>query len=100
MIKQHVDGVWVAFDGDMVVGQRYRKYNSAGGYAEFTYSVVDSSTVELEWVNGELSRTDLLMLLPDYPYTEEISEYRRQLREYDLTGDRPVTPSTESGHSL
>jgi hypothetical protein len=55
---------------------------------------------EQYWVNSELKRTDILVILPDYPYTSELITYRQELRDYDLEGNRPVNPTTISGKPL
>jgi len=56
--------------------------------------VVDSNealkkTKAMDWRNSELERTDVLMLLPDYPYKNQITVYRQALRDWPSTEDFP-----------
>ena len=44
---------------------------------------------ERNWRNSELHRTDLLMLLTDYPNQSELIAYRKKLREYPESRDFP-----------
>jgi len=44
---------------------------------------------ERNWRNSELRRTDLLMLLTDYPNQSELIAYRKKLREYPESRDFP-----------
>lgn len=57
-------------------------------------------TRERDWVLAELARTDILTLLSDYAYKEEILEYRRKLKQYNNLGVRPTVATTLSGASL
>ena len=55
----------------------------------------DKIISEKEWRNSELSRTDLLAILPDYPLLTELLIYRISLREYPSkedfpNGERPI----------
>ena len=45
-----------------------------------------------EWRNGELFRTDTLVLLTDHPKKTEIAAYRVKLRDWPSTSDFPDTP--------
>lgn len=91
-------------EGDTLeVGIRYRKYNTSGGFLEFTHngpSVLKDIYVENQWVREELTRTDTLIMLPDYPYVEKLIAYREELRYYNGVTDRPVTPTTNSGEAI
>lgn len=49
---------------------------------------------EREWRDSELSRTDSLMLLPDYPYKKQLTVYRQALRGWPATEDFPDTRPT------
>lgn len=56
--------------------------------------VVDSSDAlknakAREWRDSELERTDVLILLPDYPYTDQLITYRQALRDWTSTPDFP-----------
>lgn len=44
-----------------------------------------------EWRDTELFRTDSLMLLSDYPYKEQLTAYRQELRDWPSTADFPDT---------
>lgn len=46
---------------------------------------------EIDWRDSELTRTDSLMLLPDYPYKEQLTVYRQSLRDWPSTEDFPET---------
>lgn len=95
MIKQ-IDGIEIN-ESDMVAGETYRRYNTCGGYIEFTYQKIDIAPIESEWVLSELQRTDSLVKLPDYPHMDILIAYRADLRKYDLNGDRPTLPTTSKG---
>lgn len=95
MIKQ-LDGIEIN-ESDMVIGETYRRYNSCGGYVEFTHQEIDIKPIESEWVLSELQRTDNLVKLPDYPHMDILIAYRADLRKYDLKGNRPVLPTTPKG---
>lgn len=52
---------------------------------------------EKSWRNEELVRTDALVILPDYPYSEQLLTYRQELRDYPQqedfpNGTRPIKP--------
>ena len=49
---------------------------------------------EREWRDSELTRTDSLMLLSDYPYKEQLTVYRQALRDWPATTDFPDTRPT------
>ena len=53
---------------------------------DFSHLVIEAK----EWRNSELSRTDLLMLVSDYPYKESLVVYRAALRDWPSTEDFPV----------
>lgn len=83
--------------GDLEVGRRYQKFNSCGGYVEFTHCEIDNTSMEADWVLSELRRTDDLVKLPDYPHIDILIEYRAELRKYDKSGARPTAPKTPNG---
>jgi len=95
MIKQ-LNGLEIN-ESDMVAGETYRLYNGCGGYIEFTHQKTDIAPIESEWVLSELKRTDNLVKLPDYPHIDILIAYRADLRKYDLSGDRPIAPTTPKG---
>lgn len=47
--------------------------------------------MEEEWRNTQLKETDSLMLLPDYPYKEQLAQWRQILRDWPSTEDFPET---------
>lgn len=56
--------------------------------------IVDSykaSEERREWRDSELARTDLLMVVSDYPYKEQLTAYRQALRDWPATEDFPET---------
>lgn len=50
-----------------------------------SYDEIDA----LSWRNTELASTDLLVLVPDYPYMENLLAYRQALRDWPSTEDFP-----------
>lgn len=51
----------------------------------------------IDWRNSELGRTDILMAASDYPYTEEMKEYRQRLRDWPDSEDFPeIFPNFDS----
>lgn len=58
---------------------------------EFKEDLLNKATI---WRNSELNKTDLLMLLPDYPYKEQLTVYRQTLRDWPSTPDFPDTRPT------
>ena len=51
-----------------------------------------------------LSKTDTLMMLPDYPYKDELAVYRQSLRDWTDSEDFPDTwpevPKTKNGKDV
>lgn len=97
-----IDGCWVK--GAPAHGARFRELDDSGFVIRESYwceqSVIDAielERLETEFVSSELLRTDRLVLLPDYPHMEKVIEYRKLLRSYDLSGNRPQTPTTDRG---
>lgn len=43
------------------------------------------------WRDSELSRTDILVVLPDYPNSDALLAYRQALRDWPDTADFPDT---------
>jgi hypothetical protein len=60
-------------------------------YYEFESSVIDNTQELIQWRNSELVRTDELVNLVDYPYIEEMKEYRQRLRDWPDSEDFPET---------
>lgn len=56
--------------------------------------------LEKQWRDSELSRTDAYIVLPDFPYSTELAEYRQLLRDYDFSGERPDLPLTPTGKPI
>lgn len=56
---------------------------------EFFSAIETLKTREREWRDSELSRTDLLIILDDYPKKIELTAYRSSLREYPESKDFP-----------
>ena len=46
---------------------------------------------EIEWRDSELTITDSLILLPDYPYKEQLTAYRQALRDWPSAHGFPDT---------
>lgn len=46
---------------------------------------------EIDWRNEMLNQTDSLMLLPDYPYKDQLAQWRQILRDWSSTEDFPET---------
>lgn len=51
--------------------------------------IEQANAFELEWRNSELTRTDILMTVPDYPYVTELTAYRQALRDWPSSEDFP-----------
>jgi hypothetical protein len=47
-----------------------------------------------EWRDSELERTDLLMVVPDYPYKTQLEAYRQALRDWPSSENFPETRPT------
>lgn len=97
-----IGGCWT--EGVPSHGARFRELDDSGFAIRESYwcdqSVIDAielERLEAEFVSSELLRTDRLVLLPDYPHTAKVIEYRQLLRAYDLSGSRPQTPTTDRG---
>lgn len=55
---------------------------------------IPKEDTERAWRDSELFRTDSLVLLPDYPYKEQLTVYRQALRDWPATSDFPDTRPT------
>jgi len=55
---------------------------------ELERSLIDEE-MEKQWRNKQLSESDNLMLLSDYPYKAELEQYRQTLRDWPNTEDFP-----------
>ena len=85
------EGDWVKYitDSGKTVEKQY--------HDPFPQEVLDAERLERKieaerhWRNEELSRTDLLMTLPDYPYKEQLTAYRQALRDWTATENFPDT---------
>jgi hypothetical protein len=44
---------------------------------------------ERHWRDGEMLKTDALVVLPDLPFSEKLIIYRQALRSYPQQGDFP-----------
>ena len=62
-------------------------------YIAPTHSV-DLSAEARMWRDGELTRTDTLHLLDDYPNAANLTTYRAALRNWPSTADFPDTKPT------
>lgn len=58
---------------------------------EFAYTQAQIEEDARAWRNAELTRTDSLMLLPDYPQKEALTVYRQTLRDWPNTPQFPDT---------
>lgn len=74
-----------------------------GNFIEFktwyepVVEVVDTEAIEMDWAMSELSRTDELAKLLDYPHKDKLYEYRQELRDYAFDGNRPSQRLTPKG---
>lgn len=66
-----------------------KTYDPKTGSFAFTQAQIEQQ--ERAWRNAELSRTDALMLLPDYPGKEALTVYRQALRDWTSTDAFPNT---------
>lgn len=61
-------------------------------YADYELVEIPANrTAEREWRDSELDKTDSLALLPDYPNTAILLEYRQALRDWPSTVEFPNT---------
>jgi len=60
----------------------------------FSYTQDQINQQAKEWRDSELSNTDSLMLLSDYPYKEQLTAYRQALRDWPSTPEFPNTRPT------
>lgn len=85
------EGDWVQYitDSGKIVEKQYHDL--------FPQDVLDAERLERKieaerrWRNEELSRTDSLMILPDYPQKEALTVYRQELRDWPSTDQFPDT---------
>ena len=73
---------------DSLLGKRWT------GSAWEAVVVVMTEAEARKWRDGELFRTDSLMLLDDYPQKDGLTAYRQELRDWPSTGDFPDTRPT------
>ena len=71
---------------DSIVGKTY--VPETGEYV-FTQAQIEEQA--REWRNVELSNTDVLATLPDYPNTQALLAYRQALRDWPSTPEFPNT---------
>ena len=85
------EGDWVkyVYDSGSVVEKQYHAPPSPETIEEMERQ--QKHAIAKEWRDSELSRTDSLMLLPDYPYKEQLTTYRQALRDWPSTTDFPDT---------
>lgn len=86
---------YILEDNEYIVDFEFEESLFTKSYNPITGEVTLNNTVVLDmaisWRNSELERTDSLMLLPDYPYLEELSIYRQELRDWPSTPEFPET---------
>lgn len=66
-----------------------KTYDSSTG--EFSYTQAQIESQARSWRDSELTRTDSIMLLPDYPQKEAMTTYRQALRDWPNTDQFPDT---------
>lgn len=71
---------------DSIVGKTYVPETD-----EYVFTQAQIEEQAREWRNVELSKTDVLATLPDYPYTEQLTVYRQALRDWPATENFPDT---------
>ena len=49
------------------------------------------TTLAIRWRNAELTRTDILVAIPDHPQREDLLAYRIVLRQWPSTDSFPAT---------
>jgi len=88
-MQKLINAVWVdCTEEDLAVGDIYRIPVGDGGWQQQTYTAEpDKSVIERQWRDSELSRTDKLIILPDYPI--DLRAYRMELRDYPQQSDFP-----------
>ena len=90
--RKYVDGAWTA---EIVALEAY-KAELIDTNAKFEDLEAEEPPPQepREWRDGELLRTDDLIVLPDYPNTSALTTYRQKLRDWPSTGDFPDTKPT------
>jgi hypothetical protein len=63
-------------------------------FSEYIFTQEEQEEKAISWRDSELKRTDSFMLLPDYPYKEQLTVYRQELRDWPATPDFPDTRPT------
>ena len=86
--RKYVGGAWTA---EVVPLQAYK-----AALVDTPEPVAVEEPVEepRPWRDSELAKTDILMLLPDYPDKDSLTTYRQKLRDWPSTGDFPATKPT------
>ena len=86
--RKYVGGAWTA---EVVPLQAYK-----AALVDTPEPVAVEEPVEepRPWRDSELAKTDILMLLPDYPDKDSLTTYRQKLRDWPSTGDFPDTKPT------
>lgn len=72
-----------------------KTYNPETGEFYLGQSAIEDEAKQ--WRDSELYRTDSLILLPDYPYKEQLLSYRQALRDWPNTTDFPNTRPEMAG---
>ena len=94
--------IWIIKDADgnvlnrIVAEEAYVKANYEH-YEEDTtpdYPVYTEEQMMRHWRDSELQRTDVLLLLPEHPDKDSLTDYRQALRDWPSTSDFPDTQPT------
>ena len=102
-LSRLIGGDWVLATEIPAAMGSYRLHNNSdikSGYRTWQPPINNVRKIENEWVKSELGRTDRMVVLPDYPHTATLIDYRSSLRGYNLDGKRPATPTTPNGTPL
>lgn len=92
-VKQVKDGY--ILQGNEIFSESYdvsiigKTYDSGSETFSYTQSQIEADAIR--WRDGELIRTDTLMLLSDYPFKEQMTAYRQALRDWPATAEFPDT---------
>ena len=95
---KEVNSEYILQDNEYVVNVEFDPSLFEKNYDPSTQSFSINTEVKEElavnWRNSELERTDSLMQLSDYPYKDQLVEYRQTLRDWPDTSDFPNVKPT------
>ena len=87
-MQKLLNGTWInCAVEDLTVGDTYRISVGGGGWQQQVHNPESNESIERQWRDSELLRTDEIVKLPDYPV--DLLSYRTELRNYPAQPDFP-----------